>query len=92
MPDISADRENYRILSWDVAPGDAIAFNFRTVHGAPANHTAERRAAIAFRWLGDDVAINFSIFCPILPFRIIIELNCRHHIIEKHPIQYSRKC
>jgi len=55
MPDIDAHREDYRVLGWEVEPGDAIAFNFRTVHGAPANHTSQRRAAIAFRWLGDDV-------------------------------------
>lgn len=55
LPDIDNHRDDYNILGWDVEPGDAIAFNFRTVHGAPANTSVERRAAIAFRWLGDDV-------------------------------------
>jgi ectoine hydroxylase-related dioxygenase (phytanoyl-CoA dioxygenase family) len=35
-------------------PGDVIAFAFRTLHGAPANTTANRRRAISFRWVGDD--------------------------------------
>lgn len=55
LPDIDNHRGDYRILGWDVEPGDAIAFNFRTIHGAPANTSSARRAAIAFRWTGDDV-------------------------------------
>ncbi len=55
LPDISSHRADYKILGWEVEPGDAIAFTFRTVHGAPANNSPKRRAAIAFRWLGDDV-------------------------------------
>ncbi len=54
MPDISAHRADYRLLSWDLEPGDAIAFHFLTVHGAPGNFSANRRRAFASRWLGDD--------------------------------------
>jgi ectoine hydroxylase-related dioxygenase (phytanoyl-CoA dioxygenase family) len=54
MPDISGHREDYRLLSWDVEPGDAIAFTFLTVHGAPGNLSPNRRRAFAARWLGDD--------------------------------------
>jgi ectoine hydroxylase-related dioxygenase (phytanoyl-CoA dioxygenase family) len=54
MPDISARRSDYRLLSWDLEPGDAIAFHFLTVHGAPGNFSSARRRAIATRWLGDD--------------------------------------
>ena len=42
-------------MSWELAPGDVIAFHFLTVHDAPANPTEDRRRAIVFRWLGDDV-------------------------------------
>jgi ectoine hydroxylase-related dioxygenase (phytanoyl-CoA dioxygenase family) len=55
LPDIDGHREDYHILGWETEPGDAIAFNFRTIHGAPANNSSARRAAITFRWLGDDV-------------------------------------
>ena len=56
MPDIDARRDDYEIASFDVAPGDAIAFHFLTVHGAPGNASASaRRRAFVHRWVGDDV-------------------------------------
>ncbi len=54
MPDISADRDAYDIRAWDLAPGDCIAFDFRTVHGAPGNPTAGGRRAFSTRWFGED--------------------------------------
>ncbi|MFO1350807.1 MAG: phytanoyl-CoA dioxygenase family protein [Gammaproteobacteria bacterium] len=53
-PDIDAQRDAYQILSWDLEPGDALAFHFMTLHGAPANRTELRRRGFAARWLGDD--------------------------------------
>lgn len=36
-------------------PGDAVAFDFRTVHGASANKArASRRRVFSARWVGDD--------------------------------------
>jgi ectoine hydroxylase-related dioxygenase (phytanoyl-CoA dioxygenase family) len=55
LPDISADRAKYRILAWPLDLGDAVAFDFRTVHGASANNTrASRRRVFSARWVGDD--------------------------------------
>lgn len=55
MPDIDAEREKHDIRSWSLEPGDAIAFHFLTVHGAPSNLSAKnRRRGFAARWLGDD--------------------------------------
>ena len=55
MPDIDADRDRHRILGWAMEPGDAVAFDFRVVHGASANATrAERRRVFSARWVGDD--------------------------------------
>lgn len=54
VPDVEADRARLRILGWAMSPGDAVAFNFRTLHGAPANTTHNRRRAVSFRWVGDD--------------------------------------
>lgn len=55
LPDIDGHRHEYRIMSWAMEPGDAIAFNFRTVHGAPANRSAgNRRRVFSARWVGDD--------------------------------------
>jgi ectoine hydroxylase-related dioxygenase (phytanoyl-CoA dioxygenase family) len=55
MPDIDAHRENYEILSWDLEPGDAIAFHLLTIHGSQPNpsQVLRRRAFITF-WVGDD--------------------------------------
>jgi ectoine hydroxylase-related dioxygenase (phytanoyl-CoA dioxygenase family) len=54
VPDIEADRAAFEIRGWAVEPGDAVVFNFRTLHGAPANDSTERRRVISVRWVGDD--------------------------------------
>ena len=60
MPDIDARREEFEIASFEMAPGDAIAFHFLTVHGAPGNaSSSERRRAFAHRWVGDDIRFKF---------------------------------
>ncbi len=55
MPDIQAERERYDIASFEMAPGDVIAFQGMVVHGAPGNPgMAHRRRALSTIWLGDD--------------------------------------
>jgi ectoine hydroxylase-related dioxygenase (phytanoyl-CoA dioxygenase family) len=54
IPDIDADRSRYRILSWDLEPGDAVAFAYRAVHGAAANTSTLRRRVFSSRWVGED--------------------------------------
>jgi ectoine hydroxylase-related dioxygenase (phytanoyl-CoA dioxygenase family) len=56
IPDIEAQRAELRIVGEAMQPGDALAFHFRTVHGAPANQSAERRRAMSARWVGDDAS------------------------------------
>lgn len=54
LPDIEADRDAYDIRHWAMEPGDAVAFDFRTVHGAQANTgPGSRRRAFSARWVGD---------------------------------------
>ena len=56
IPDINANRDDYNIVGWDLMPGDAVAFDYRTLHGAPANHsTSTQRRAFSLRLVGDDV-------------------------------------
>lgn len=56
VPDIDGNRDNYRVLGWALEPGDAVAFNYRTLHGAPANNSAsQQRRAFSLRLIGDDV-------------------------------------
>lgn len=54
VPDVEANRDKLQVLGWAMRPGDAVAFDFRCLHGAPANTTANRRRAVSFRWVGDD--------------------------------------
>jgi ectoine hydroxylase-related dioxygenase (phytanoyl-CoA dioxygenase family) len=54
VPDVEAERGRLDVRGWAMEPGDAVAFDFRTLHGAPANTTTNRRRAISFRWVGDD--------------------------------------
>lgn len=51
---IGAGEHDGRIVSFDVQPGDVVAFHFRTLHDAPGNHLPTRRRAVSFRWIGDD--------------------------------------
>ena len=55
IPDFDSRRDEFQFLSWDLAPGDCIAFHALTVHGAPGNasRTTSRRAFSA-RFSGDD--------------------------------------
>lgn len=54
LPDIEAARDQFDIAGWEMEPGDAIAFNFRTVHGAPGNRSEIPRRVFSARWVGDD--------------------------------------
>ncbi|WP_116472615.1 phytanoyl-CoA dioxygenase family protein [Zobellella maritima] len=53
MPDI--DGGEFDILTPELELGDALIFNFKTVHGAPGNPTRRRRRAFSTRFMGDDV-------------------------------------
>jgi ectoine hydroxylase-related dioxygenase (phytanoyl-CoA dioxygenase family) len=43
-----------KILQWEMQPGDAVLFDYRTVHGAKGNLQQNRRRAFSMRWVGDD--------------------------------------
>jgi len=53
LPDL--EDGSYPILEPALEPGDALVFNYRTVHGARGNTGATRRRAFSARFLGDDV-------------------------------------
>lgn len=54
MPVPDPEAEGMRILEWEMEPGDAVAFNYRTLHGARGNTTDTRRRAFSLRLVGDD--------------------------------------
>lgn len=55
LPDIEADRDAYDIRGWAVEPGDAIAFNMLTLHGAAGMEPGRRRRVFSVRMIGDDI-------------------------------------
>ena len=42
------------VLEWAMEPGDAVAFDYRTLHGARGNTSAARRRAFSLRLVGED--------------------------------------
>ncbi|MEK0162422.1 phytanoyl-CoA dioxygenase family protein [Phaeobacter sp. JH20_36] len=54
MPVPDPDAEGMTILEWEMQPGDAVAFNYRTLHGARANTSETRRRAFSLRLVGED--------------------------------------
>lgn len=69
LPDIDANRESFEILSYEMQPGDAIAFDFRTIHGAAGNHSKTSRRVVSTRWVGDDArwAVRQGVTSPPFP-------------------------
>lgn len=54
MPDFEAERDQYKIVSWDMEPGDLLAFDGFTVHSARGNRTStHRRRGYAVRFATD---------------------------------------
>jgi ectoine hydroxylase-related dioxygenase (phytanoyl-CoA dioxygenase family) len=43
MPNIEADQDQYKTLSFDLESGDCVAFYFSTVHVAPGNGSGTTR-------------------------------------------------
>ena len=75
-PDIDSNREDYDILRWALEPGDAIAFTFRTLHGAPPNRSrSRRRRAFSSRWVGDGATFADRGGVTSPPFREVDLVN-----------------
>jgi ectoine hydroxylase-related dioxygenase (phytanoyl-CoA dioxygenase family) len=51
LPDIEADRGAHDIRRFELAPGDAVFFDFLTVHGAPGFPYPGRRRVLSLRYL-----------------------------------------
>ena len=54
LPDIESRRDDFRILGWELAPGDAVFFHMLTLHHAYGVPGTSRRRAFSLRFLGDD--------------------------------------
>ncbi|MDA3040543.1 MAG: phytanoyl-CoA dioxygenase family protein [Actinomycetota bacterium] len=59
IPDFDADRGELDIVTWDMEPGDLLAFHALTVHGSGGNLRADRRRrGYTVRYAGDDVVYD----------------------------------
>ncbi|WP_171229539.1 phytanoyl-CoA dioxygenase family protein [Ruegeria sp. HKCCA4008] len=54
IPVPDPDAEGMKIVEFEMEPGDAVAFNYRTLHGARGNQSDSRRRAFSLRLVGDD--------------------------------------
>jgi ectoine hydroxylase-related dioxygenase (phytanoyl-CoA dioxygenase family) len=60
IPDIDTDPERYGVVSWDMEPGDCVAFNSRILHGGSGKLPADQGLEVfTSKWLGDDAHIKF---------------------------------
>ena len=57
LPDIEANRGDFPIVSWELAPGDIILSSPSTIHGGGPTHLNSQRRALAIRTFGDDVVL-----------------------------------
>ena len=60
FPDIDSDPEKYGVVSWDMQPGDCVAFNSRIIHGGSGELSKDTDLRVfTSKWMGDDVRIKF---------------------------------
>ena len=56
VPDIDTNLNEYDVISWNLSPGDCLAFHGKMLHGAFANISFDRRwRALSVRLTGDDI-------------------------------------
>ena len=68
IPDPDAEPDKFNVLAWPMEPGDAVAFHFRTVHGAP--------------WKSVNAAPACILDCGLLAMMLVILVGPdlhRHH-------------
>lgn len=53
LPDIDGAPDEFRVLAWELEPGDAVFFHMLTLHSSGGSAT--RRRVLSVRFLGDDI-------------------------------------
>jgi ectoine hydroxylase-related dioxygenase (phytanoyl-CoA dioxygenase family) len=54
VPPIDDERDRYRVVGWDMEPGDVVLFHMLTLHAAAGNSRTIPRRALSLRLLGAD--------------------------------------
>lgn len=55
LPDIDGRPDDFRILGWELEPGDLVCFHMLTLHAAGGVDGPNRRRVLSLRFLGDDM-------------------------------------
>jgi ectoine hydroxylase-related dioxygenase (phytanoyl-CoA dioxygenase family) len=55
LPDINAQREQHRIVGWELEPGDLVCFHMLALHASAGVDPDRRRRVFSVRMLGDDM-------------------------------------
>ena len=58
MPPMEHIHSQLETIAWAMSPGDALAWNHRTLHAASTNTQNRKRCALAIIYLGDDIRYN----------------------------------
>jgi ectoine hydroxylase-related dioxygenase (phytanoyl-CoA dioxygenase family) len=55
LPDVEREPDRFRVIGWELEPGDAVFFHMLTLHAAAGHQGPGRRRVISVRFLGDDM-------------------------------------
>lgn len=55
LPDIDGRPDDFRVLGWELEPGDLVCFHMLTLHAAGGVDGPNRRRVLSVRFLGDDM-------------------------------------
>ena len=55
LPDIDAQRDQHRILGWEIEPGDVVCFHMLALHASGGVDGDRRQRVFSVRFIGDDV-------------------------------------
>jgi ectoine hydroxylase-related dioxygenase (phytanoyl-CoA dioxygenase family) len=55
LPEIESQRDSYRIVGWELEPGDAVCFHMLMLHASAGVDSSKRRRVFSVRLLGDDI-------------------------------------
>lgn len=55
LPAIDQHRDDYKVLGWEIEPGDAVCFHMLSLHASAGVEPNRRRRVFSVRFLGDDI-------------------------------------
>jgi ectoine hydroxylase-related dioxygenase (phytanoyl-CoA dioxygenase family) len=62
VPDIDGHPERYKIMGWEMDPGDIIVFDARTLHCNRGNRSKQRARRISMRWIAENAMYDKNVY------------------------------